>query len=159
VLGARGLGWKALHVAGRAGRISPIPDYVDLVTHEAYQEALGFGRPWLLPVEDERVYVHEYATSPETGAIVARDRRVKTFDGAWLASVARRNGPGSLGALLLAQGRVVTVDTRGPSGSLLRELPLGLLAMIAFAALLTRERRAPGKARRQTLRAPGDSDT
>ena len=138
VLGARGFSWTSLDRVSRQSHVQRLPDYAEYVTHEAFQEAMAFGRPWLLPVRDERVYVREFLTNPATGAFVERQRRVKVFDAAWLASVERRAGPGSLGALLLAQRRPVMVALRGPESPLFHELPVGLLVMLAFLGMMGR---------------------
>jgi hypothetical protein len=140
VLGARDFSWGALQRVSRQSHIQRLPDYADYVTHEAFQEAMAFGRPWLMPEQDERVYVREFVTNPATGSFVERYRRVKVFDTAWLESVKRRAGAGSIGALLLAQGRPVVVAPRGPESPLLRELPVALLVMLAFFGLMGRER-------------------
>jgi hypothetical protein len=140
VAGARDFSWGALERVSRIGGVQRLPDYADYVTHEAFQEAMAFGRPWLMPVRDERVYVREFVTNPATGSFLERQRRVKVFDSGWLASVRRRAGPGSLGALLLAQRHPVLVALRGPESSLLRELPIALFVMLAFLGMMGRER-------------------
>ena len=109
-----------------------LPDVADLVTHDAYQETIAFGRPWRLPVADERVTVREFLTSRSSGAIVERRRTVKVFDAAWLESVRSRALPGSVEAMLFAQRRPVVAAFRGPGARLLPALP----AVIAALGLL-----------------------
>ncbi len=117
-----------------------MPGFASLVTHAAFQETIGFGRPWRTPRADERVTVREYATDPASGIIVARQRTVKVFDDAWLRSVRARAAPGSLEALLYDQGRPVDVRMRGPGSLLLRDLPVLILSFIVFVAWQGRER-------------------
>jgi hypothetical protein len=140
VAGARGFTWESLERVSRQNRAQRLPDYAEYVTHVAFQETIAFGRPWLLPARDERVYAREFVTNPVTGAFVERQRRVKVFDEAWLSSLRQRAGPGSLGALLLAQERPVAVSLRGPVSALLPELPICLLVMLSFLGMLGRER-------------------
>jgi hypothetical protein len=107
--------------------------------HAAFQETMAFGRPWKLPVRDERVYVREFAANPATGAIVARPRAVKVFDARWLQSVRDRAPAGSLEALLFAQGRPVAVALRKPGRTLLRDLPMTVLAALLLLATAARD--------------------
>lgn len=155
VLGARDFSWQSLSRLSQEKRSRRLPDYSDLVTHLAFQEALPFGREWRMPVSDERVYVREFAANPVTGAIVARQRTVKVFDSTWLRSVRGRTAPGSLEALLLAQGRPVAVAMQGPGRTLLRELPALLPILCALLAWLARDRGAGPLIRGILLRLNG----
>ncbi len=92
--GVRGFSWDALSRLSRQSRAARLPDMSDLVTHEAFQETIAFGRPWRLPVRDERVYIREFSVNVPAGLIVEGFRRVKVFDSAWLDSVTRRFAPG-----------------------------------------------------------------
>jgi hypothetical protein len=139
VLGARDFSWQSLARLSREKWSQRLPDYSDLVTHLAFQEALPFGRAWRMPVPDERVYVREYAADLATGVITARQRTVKVFDSTWLRSVRGRTEPGSLEALLLAQGRPVAVAMRGPGWALVRELPALLPILCALLVWLARD--------------------
>jgi hypothetical protein len=116
-----------------------MPDFSDLVSHADFQETMAFGRPWRTPVRDERVVVREFLANPETGAIVARERTVKVFDSTWLSSVRRRAVPGSLEAMLFAQGQPVIVAIKGPGYVLVRELPIAFLVLCWLLALLGRD--------------------
>ena len=139
--GVHDYSWRSLATLARQNHPQSLPDVSDLVTHEAYQESLAFGRPWELPGEDERVYEREYLIGPG-GDMLSRLRTVKVFDATWLASVLRGSRPGSLESLLLAQGRPVAVVLRGPSSTLLREMPLSLLVMAALLMWMARDRAA-----------------
>ncbi|HUJ73591.1 MAG TPA: hypothetical protein VL359_01985 [bacterium] len=139
----RDFSWKALDTLARSGHTPRLPDLADLVTHEAFQETIAFGRPWGLPRRDEHVAVRGFLAGPG-GTIVAVERRVKVFDDAWLASCLRGAPPGSIEALLAAQGRAVVVGLRGSARALARELPLAVLVIALFFAWLAR---APQTAR------------
>jgi len=128
-----------------AGRL---PDASDLVTHEAFQETLGFGRPWGMPRPDERVYVRGYLIGPGNSAIVAVQRRVKVFDAEWLRASIFDAPAGSLQSLLRAQRRPMAVGLRSGARSLYQEAPVALLVMCVMAALLARDR-APARPPRQ----------
>jgi hypothetical protein len=138
-LGARDFGWTSLARAGRDTRVQGLPGFAALVTHEAFQQTMAFGRPWKAPRRDERVTVREYTTDPSSAATGARLRTVKIFDSAWLRSVQGGAGPGSLEALLFAQGRPVAVSPRGAGYDLVRELPIVLLVLCALLAWLGRD--------------------
>jgi len=141
LFGIREFSWDA--VAGLQRRSAPdrLPDFSDLVGHEAYQQTIGFGRKWHYPVRDERVYRDEYLVDPAAGTVSARLRTLKTFDSTWLASVMSRQQPGTLEALLLSQERPVRAAVRSPARSLARELPFTALAFCALLALLCRDLR------------------
>jgi len=150
VLGVRDFSWESLASLGRSNRASRLPDMSDLVTHEAFQETIAFGRPWGFPRPDERVYVREFLISP-AGGITAAQRRVKVFDSAWLAACLRRAAPGSIERLLVSQGRAVAVALRGSARSLARELAAAVLVVAVFFAWLAR---APEARRGSRTRAP-----
>jgi len=143
VPGARDFSWQSLERLARFDGASRLPDMSDLLTHEAFQETIAFGRPWGLPRPEERVYVREFLASPATATIVAVQRRVKAFDSAWLAACLRRCAPGSVEALLLAQGRAAAVGLRGTARPLARELPPAVLVIAVFFAGLARAPEAP----------------
>jgi hypothetical protein len=150
VLGVRDFSWESLGLLGRTAISARLADSSDLLTHEAWQETLAFGRPWGMPRPDERVYVRGFLIGPGNGAIVAVPRKVKVFDTAWLTATLRRAPPGSVEALLLAQGRPMAVGQRSGARSLFREAPVALLVMFVMSALFAREKAsAPG--RRRTL--------
>jgi hypothetical protein len=136
---ARDFSWRALERMKQASRSTVLPDFLGLVTHAAFQETMAFGRPWKPPEKDERVYVREFVLDPLTGATVARQKVVKVFDATWLASVRRRSTPGSLGALLYAQGRPTIVELRGPERASLRDLPAALAVLVMFIAWLRKD--------------------
>ena len=139
VIGAPDFSWRSL---GRLSEMTSgrrMPDFSDLVSHAAFQETMAFGRPWRTPIRDERVAVREFLANAETGAIVARERTVKVFDSTWLSSVRRRAVPGSLEAMLFAQGRPVMVAIRGVGYVLVRELPIAFLVLCGLLALLWRD--------------------
>jgi hypothetical protein len=135
---AHDFSWTSVNRMKRARGAAVLPDFLDLVTHAAFQETIAFGRPWRPPEMDERVYVRDFALDPMTGATVARRRVVKVFDATWLASVRRRATPGSLGALFYAQGRPMIAEPRGTERASLRELPAALAALAMFIARLRR---------------------
>ena len=139
VIGAYDFSWQSLGRLSAMNRAQRMPDFSDLVSHAAFQETMAFGRPWRTPVRDERVAVREFLANPETGAIVARERTVKVFDSTWLSSVRRRAVPGSLEAMLFAQGRPVMVAIRGVGYVLVRELPIAFLVLCGLLALLWRD--------------------
>jgi hypothetical protein len=138
-IGARDFSWQSIQKLSRTNRAMRLPDLSDLVTHEAFQETITFGRPWRLPTPDERVYVREFSAIPSTGAIDSRLRCVKVFDETWRKGLRSRATVGSLEALLFAQGRPVTVALRGSGRSLFRELPVTLGVLLALLALLARD--------------------
>jgi hypothetical protein len=148
VPGVRGFSWDALAALARAHGSPRIPDVVDLVTHDAYQETIAFGRPWVLPRADERVTVREYATDRATGSVAERRRTVKVFDAVWLESVRARALPGSVESLLFAQPRPVAVALSDPAGLLLPGLPALLGALLVLMAGA-----AEGRGRRPLIRS------
>jgi hypothetical protein len=148
VPGVRGYSWDALAALARAHRSPRMPDAADLVTHDAYQETISFGRPWMLPTPDERVTIREYLTDRATGAIAERRRTVKVFDAVWLAGVRRRALPGSVEAMLFAQPRPVMVALRGPGGLLLPAVPALVWAVLVLLAGV-----AEGRNRRPLIRS------
>jgi hypothetical protein len=138
-IGARDFSWQSIRTLSRTSRAMRLPDLSDLVTHEAFQETMAFGRPWRLPTPDERVYVREFSAIPSTGVIDSQLRCVKVFDETWRTGLRRRATAGSLEALLFAQVRPVTVALRGPGRSLFREFPVTLGVLLALLALLARD--------------------
>jgi hypothetical protein len=126
---AGGFGWRGIERLAQTRGETRLPDLADLAMHEAYQQSLGFGRAELAPVEDERVRVREYLSSPGTGRITARERTVKSLDAVWLRSVQQDSGGQGLATLLAAQGRPV----RAAQGRLwitaVRDLPAFLLGL------------------------------
>jgi len=142
VLGARDFSWESLARLARENRVQRLPDMSDLVTHEAFQETLTFGRPWGPPRRDERVYVREFSTNSRAGTILMEMRRVKVFDSAWLGAILRRASPGSVEGLLAAQGRAMAVAFRGQVRTLLRDLPVVVLMMFVFSAWFAWDRGA-----------------
>jgi hypothetical protein len=142
VLGARDFSWESLSRLGRQNRAQRLPDVSDLVTHEAFQETLAFGRPWGLPGRDERVYVREYSMNPRSATIVPGMRRVKVFDSAWLGAFLLRSLPGSIERMLVTQRRAMAVAVRGQLRTLLRELPVAVLVMFVFSTWFAWDRRA-----------------
>ncbi|MGO9307955.1 MAG: hypothetical protein ACLQDL_02895 [Spirochaetia bacterium] len=141
VFAARDFSWGSLARLGRETRAQQLPDISDLVTHEAFQETLSFGRPWGPPRRDERVYVREFSIDPRAGTIVPGMRRVKVFDAAWLDSVLHRTPPGSIERLLVSQRRPVAVALRGQVRSLLRELPVAMFVILLFSTWFARDLR------------------
>lgn len=141
LLGTRGFSWDAVARLQKKARADGLPDFSDLVAHEAYQQTAGFGRAWQSPVRDERVYGVDYLVDPKSGVVSARPRTLARFDSSWLARVASRPPSGSLEALLLAQDRPASVAVRGPARSLARELPFAALAFSVLLALLCRDLR------------------
>jgi hypothetical protein len=139
VLGSGDFSWQSLGRMSRESSEPRLPGFAALVTHAAFQETIAFGRPWKTPLRDERVRVREYVSGDAAGAIVSRQRTVKVLDSAWLQSIGRRAGPGSLESLLYAQGRPVAVSMRGAGFGLLRELPIVLLVLSALLAWLGRD--------------------
>jgi len=139
LIGVHDFSWRSLSALSGMNRAQRLPDFSDLVTHVAFQETMAFGRRWRTPVRDERVAVREFLADPETGAIVARDRTVKVFDSTWLSSVRRRAVPGSLEAMLYAQGRPVVVAIKGPGYELVRELPIAFLVLCWLLAQLGKD--------------------
>ncbi len=141
VIGVRSFSWDAVTRLRHTAGPDRLPDFSDLVAHEAYQQTLGFGKAWHYPVRDERIYRRDYLVDPATGTVSARLQTVKTFNSTWLASVIDHPEPGSLEALLRWQGRPVAVAVRGPARALARELPFTALAFCALLTLLCRDLR------------------
>jgi hypothetical protein len=141
VAGARNFSWDAIARLRQASHAHQLPDFSDFLSHEAYQQTLGFGRKWKEPMRDERVYRHEYLVNPGSGVVRARLRTVKVFDSTWLASVKANATPASLEALLVSQGRAVAAAVRGPARMLAGELPFTALVFCALLALLGRDLR------------------
>ena len=139
--GAHEFSWDAVVRLRQGSKADRLPDFSDLVAHEAYQQTLGFGRKWREPAPDERVYRQEYLVNPFTGVVRARLRTVKVFDSTWLASVRAHPASASLDALLLSQGRPVEAAVRGPARTLAGELPFTALAFCALLLLLGRDLR------------------
>ncbi len=77
---ARGFSWEAVARLGRGAGSGRLPDFAGLVLHEAFQEAMTFGRSEGLPVPDERVYLRTYTDDGSTGVVTERQRMAKTFD-------------------------------------------------------------------------------
>jgi hypothetical protein len=139
VLGAGSFSWHSLARLGRETGERQLPGFAELVTHDAFQETMPFGRAWKAPSRDERVTVRDFAYDPSTGALSARKRTVKVFDSTWLSSVRSRVTAGSLEALLYAQSRPVVVSVRGAGYGLLKELPIVLLVLCALLAWLGKD--------------------
>ncbi|MGA2765265.1 MAG: hypothetical protein ABSG17_18110 [Spirochaetia bacterium] len=136
LLGARTFSWDAVARLHERPRADQLPDFSDLVAHEAYQQTLGFGRKWSFPHRDERVYRSEYLVNPATGAVSARLRIVKSFDSPWLESVSASPTPGSIEALLISQGRPVAAAVRGPARALAADMPFVVVVFFAFLGML-----------------------
>ena len=153
--GVREFSWDSLARLSMQKRTLRLPDLSDLVTHEAFQQTIAFGRPWKLPDRDERVYVREFSMNAAAGSIVEGFRRVKVFDSAWLDSVTRRFVPGSIEGMLISQGGPVTVAFRGQVSALLRELPLAVLVLFVFSAWFARDRRAAPLMKNMLVRLNG----
>ena len=141
VSGAHEFSWDAVARLRQGSKADRLPDFSDLVAHEAYQQTVGFGRKWREPAPDERVYRQEYLVNPITGVVRARLRTVKVFDSTWLASVSAHPASASLDALLLSQGQPVEAAVRGPARALAGELPFTALAFCALLLLLGRDLR------------------
>jgi hypothetical protein len=142
IAGAPDFGWASLSTAARTRAAQALPGYPELVAHAAFQETIGAGRPWRLPVQDERVYVRGYLIPPGSGAIQARQRTVKVFDTEWLLGLTGRAPAGGLETLLAAQGRPVLAVARPEARLLVPQAPPALLALAAFAAMLAAGRGA-----------------
>ncbi|HUI72561.1 MAG TPA: hypothetical protein VL354_18720 [Spirochaetia bacterium] len=139
ISGVREFSWDALARLQQGTRLDRLPDFSDFVAHEAFQQTIGFGASVGLPHPDERVYRQEYLVDPDSGTIHARLQTVKVFDQTWLASVKADPVPGSVESLLLAQGRPVAAEIRGPTGLLAGELAFVALAFCAFLVLLGKD--------------------
>ena len=138
---ARSLSWDAVERLRQRSRMDRLPDFSDLVAHEAYQQTLGYGRKWKQPVRNERIYRHEYLVDPVSGVVQARLLTVKVFDSEWLASVGANPAPSSLEALLMSQGRPVAAAVRGAARAVAMDLPFSALAFCALLALLAKDLR------------------
>jgi hypothetical protein len=144
VRGARDYSWDGIARIARQDSAAGLPDIAVLVTHDAYQETIAFGRPWRMPSRDERVTVREYITAGGSPGMVERLRTVKTFDAAWLRSVRSRALPGSVESMLFAQRRPSTVAPRGPADRLAADLAaLGAALAALFASLARAAGRRP----------------
>ncbi len=139
--GVHDYSWESLARLSAQKNAARLPDMSDLVTHEAFQQTIAFGRSWKLPGRDERVYVREFSMNGRAAPIVEGFRRVKVFDSSWLESVTRRFAPGSIEGMLISQGGPVAVALRGQAGALLRDVPLAVLVLFVFSAWFVRDRR------------------
>lgn len=139
LIGVKDFSWHSLQRLQARGLGDRLPDISDYVAHEAYQQGLGYGRKWAFPLEDERVYEREYLLDQSSGVIQARLRTVKVFDSPWLAAAVSRPAPGSVEALLAAQGRPVAAAVQGPAGPLSRSLPFTIIVFCVLFALLGRD--------------------
>ncbi len=155
VAGAREFSLASLGVLAKAHAANRLPDVSDFTTHQAYQETLTFGLAWSLPLPDERVTVRDYEVSTTATPIVESLRTVKTFDETWMASVRRLAVPGSLEALLFAQGRPVAVGTPPGVRGFLAGLPAVLAALCLLMAGLLRDLASPPLIRSIVLRFNG----
>lgn len=86
-----------------------LPDLADFVAHRAFQESLGFHRPYRLPQPDERLYLSTYLPARDGKAMLMSSRVVKRFSDSWLRLTLASAPPGSLERLLLDQGRAAEV--------------------------------------------------
>lgn len=146
VLGVAEFSWESLQRLSRTSVAARLPDAADLVTHEAWQETIAFGRPWGLPRRDERVYVRQFLIGTAGRPIVAAERRVKVFDSTWLERRFEGAPAGSLERLLAAQQRPMAVGLRSSARVLVREAPAALLVLLVLWAALIRERSTmPGR--------------
>ena len=59
LVGGRAFSWQAVARLSREARAQRLPDFSDLVFHEAIQEGMAFGRSARMPAPDERVYVRD----------------------------------------------------------------------------------------------------
>ena len=155
LLGVRDYSWQALATLDRSARSPRLPDLGDLVTHEAFQETIAFGRPWGLPRPGEHVAVRGFLVDPSDGTVVAVERRVKVFDDAWLASCLQGAPRGSIEALLVAQGRAVAVGLRGSARPLARELPVAVIVIALFLVSMARTPQAARAGLRPVLLMKG----
>jgi hypothetical protein len=152
VPGARTFSLASLGVLAKAHPAARLPDASDFAAHQAYQETLTFGRAWRLPLPGERVTVREYDESASAASIVETSRTVKTFDDSWAASLLRLAVPGSLEALLFAQGRPVEVGAPAPARGLLSGFPAVLAALCLLMAGFRRDLSSPPLIRAIVLR-------
>jgi hypothetical protein len=141
VSGVHDYSWESLARLSGQKKAARLPDMSDLVTHEAFQQTIAFGRSWKLPGRDERVYMREFSMNGRAGPIVEGFRMVKVFDSSWLESVTRRFAPGSIEGMLISQGGPVAVAFRRQVGALLRDVPLAVLVLFVFSAWFVRDRR------------------
>ncbi len=86
----------------------------DYVTHLAYQQTLPVGRPYRLPAPGERVTVDDYRRTPD-GRVAVEQREVARFTEQWLAGALADAAPGSVAALLAAQGGLVAARHAPPA--------------------------------------------
>ena len=139
LIGVWDFSWSSLQRLQARSPGNRLPDISDYVAHQAYQQGLGFGRKWAFPLPDERIYEREYLLDQSTGVVQARLRTVKVFDASWLAAAVSRPAPGSVEALLLAQGRPVAAAVQGPAGPLSRSLPFTIIVFCVLFAVLGRD--------------------
>ena len=91
-----------------------LPVLADYVTHLAYQQTLAVGRPYRLPAPGERVTVDHYRRTPD-GRVAVEQREVARFTEEWLAGALADAAPGSVAALLAAQGGLVAAGRAPPA--------------------------------------------
>ncbi len=107
--GSAGLSWAGLSRLPLTSTAEGLPNLADFVAHRAYQESLGFNRPYRLPRADERLYLSAYLPARDGKAMLMSSRVVKRFSDSWLRVTLASAPPGSIQRLLLDQGRAVEV--------------------------------------------------
>jgi hypothetical protein len=101
--------WAGLSRLALMSGTDGLPNLADFVAHRAFQESLGFHRPYSLPRPDERLYLSTYLPAREGNGMLMSSRVVKRFSDSWLRLALASVPPGSLGRLLLDQGRAAEV--------------------------------------------------
>jgi hypothetical protein len=107
--GSGGFSWAGLSRLALASSPEGLPNLADFVAHRAYQESLGFNRPYRLPKADERLYLSAYLPAHDGKSMLKSSRVVKRFSDSWLRVTLASAPPGSIQRLLLDQGRAVEV--------------------------------------------------
>jgi hypothetical protein len=97
--------WASLSRLPLTLSTTELPHLADFVAHRAFQESLGFHRPYGLPRPDERLYLSTYLQADGGKGILQTSRVVKRFSDSWLRVTLASSPPGSLQRLLLDQGR------------------------------------------------------
>jgi hypothetical protein len=103
--GSAAFSWAALSRLPLTSDSDGLPHLADFVAHRAFQESLGFNRPYSLPHPDERLYLSTYLPAGGGNGILQSSRVVKRFSDSWLRMALASAPPGSLQRLLLDQGR------------------------------------------------------
>jgi hypothetical protein len=139
--GSLPLTWGSLSRLPLTRSATGLPHLADFVAHRAFQESLGFHRPYGLPEPDERLHLSTYLPADGGKSILQTSRVVKRFSDSWLRVTLSSSPSGSLQRLLLDQGRagVVRWCRETELARAIRPLARGTAATLFLLVLLLLE--------------------